>query len=436
MSADKKCDVCVVGGGPAGSTAAALLSKKGYDVLLLERAFHPRYSVGESLIPHFWRYASDSGALDEVAREGFVHKSGGTVCWKDEINYMAFKDFGYELPALHVERDRFDHILIENARRQGARVFEGASAYRVDLDSDACARVQYRSGDDNESNEIACRYVIDATGQRSLVSSQLSMRELDQEFRFCSVWGYFEDSKYVGPEGEVHDFKNLMNPPPTTFVTSVGDTGWSWHIPLRKSTSVGFVIPTADFRKLKTKSGSPESIFLQLSETTPILNRLLESARFVPDSVRLLRDYSYRSRKFSMPRCYLIGDAAAFIDPIYSVGVVLGMYSATVSAWAVDRSLKNADLASHSRAIFDSQLARRLELSRALALPQYVDDTEKHANVLLNQLAFESQTEKELFAVASRITDRSRNYTALVDAEDRTQRQAETKFQRLAAINW
>lgn len=434
MSSEKQCDVCVIGGGPAGATAAALLSKKGYDVLLLERARHPRYAVGESLIPHFWRYIDDSGALEAISGEGFVEKSGGTVCWKNAINHMAFKDFGYKRPALHVERDCFDSILLENARRQGARVVEGANANAVILDSDEHVYVRFKADQGDGPDEIACRYMIDATGQKSLVSSQLGMRELDEDFRFCSVWGYFENSRFVGPNGVVYNFQDLMNPPPTTFVTSVGEDGWCWHIPLRKSTSVGFVVPTAEFRKLKTDSGSLESTFLRMCETTPIVNRLLESARLVPDSVRVIRDYSYRSRKFSLPRCFLIGDAAAFIDPIFSIGVVLGMYSATVAAWAIDRSMRIGDAANHYRAIYDGQLSSRLDLARALALPAYIDDPDHHANILLNQLAFESRTEKALCAVVSKITDRSSNYTALVDTGH--QAEAESKFKRLNAINW
>jgi len=434
MTTAKNYDICVIGGGPAGSTAAAVLSRKGYDVLLLERAIHPRYTVGESLIPHFWRYVADSGALDAIVNEGFVEKAGGTVSWRDEINHMAFKDFGYTRPALHVERDRFDHILFDNARTQGAYALEDTNVTAVSFDGDKGHRVQYRMGQSQEQGEITCRYVIDATGQRSLVSSQLKMRELDDDFRFCSVWGYFENSKYVGPNGEVHDFRNLMNPPPTTFVTSIGESGWAWHIPLRKSTSVGFVIPTAEFKSLNTEGGSVETSFLQLCETTPILNRLLAEARFCPGSTHVIRDYSYRSRKNSLPGCYLIGDAAAFIDPIFSIGVVLGMYSATLAAWAIDRSLKNAGSAEHYRSIYDNQLNGRLDLARALALPAYIRDPEKHAQLLLNQLAFQSHSEQALCAVVSKITDRSSNYTALVD----TGRQAEVaaKIQRLEAINW
>src|SRR5438477_7607992 len=113
-------NVLVIGGGPSGSTAATHLAQKGYDVVLFDRVRHPRYAVGESIIPHSWKYLDMTGATDLIQAEGFIQKSGGTVVWQGKIHQMAFKDFGYTRPALHVERDRYDFILLQHARNQGA----------------------------------------------------------------------------------------------------------------------------------------------------------------------------------------------------------------------------------------------------------------------------------------------------------------------------
>ena len=408
------CDVCVIGGGPSGSTAAALLSSKGYEVTLLERAKHPRYAVGESLIPHFWRYVLQSGAHDAIANEGFIQKSGGTVSWGDTIRQMTFRDFGYTQPALHVERDCFDELLLKNAKAKGAMVLEECLVTSINVDKPDSPSVKYTSLSDGEQHELQCRFVIDATGQKTLLSRQLDFWKLDEDFRFCSVWGYFKNSKYVASDGIAYSFENVVDIPPTTFVTSLGEWGWSWHIPQRKSTSVGFVLPTSDFRKIRTDSGSMEQAFLRYCETTPILNRLLEHAVFCPGSARVIRDYSYQSSQLSVPGCFMIGDAAAFIDPIFSIGIVLGMYSATLSAWAIDRSLRDSNTADHSREIFDTQFGERLAMARALALPGYVENRQHHADVVRQQMKFQRGCEIDLISVVSTLTNRSTNFTSMV----------------------
>ncbi len=107
-----RCDVVVIGGGPAGSIAATLLAQKGYEVVLFERERHPRYRVGESLIPHFWKYCDMVGVSEKILADGFIQKAGGTTIWGGVVRQMGFKDFGYGRPALHVERDRLDQILL------------------------------------------------------------------------------------------------------------------------------------------------------------------------------------------------------------------------------------------------------------------------------------------------------------------------------------
>jgi len=411
------CDVCVIGGGPSGSTAAALLSGKGYEVTLLERAKHPRYAVGESLIPHFWRYARQSGAYDAIENEGFIQKSGGTVCWGGTIRQMTFRDFGYTQPALHIERDCFDDILLRNAKSKGSRVLEEHLVTSINVDKPDSPSVKYTSLSDGEQHELQCRFVIDATGQKTLLSRQMDFWKLDEDFRFCSVWGYLKNAKYIAADGVAYSSDNVRDIPPTTFVTSIGEWGWSWHIPQRESTSVGFVVPTSEFRKIRADSGSMEQAFLRYCETTPILNRLLEDAVFCPGTARVIRDYSYQSSQLSVPGCYMIGDAAAFIDPIFSLGVVLGMYSATLSAWAIDRSFRDSNATDHSREIFDTQFGDRLAMARALALPGYVENRQRHADIVRKQMKFQRGCELDLISVVSKLTNRSTNFTSIVGSD-------------------
>ena len=410
-------DVVVIGGGPAGSMAAALLSQKGYEVVLFEKKKQPRYNVGESLIPHFWKYCELGKVADKIEEEGFIQKAGGTVVWNGTIRQIAFKNFGYSRPALHVERDRFDHILLEHARSQGAQVFEEITALRVDMNGNDQVNVSYRRGDESIPDKISCRFVVDASGQSAVIAKQLGIRVVDEGFRFMSVWGYFKRSKYVASDGKAYPFESLRTVPPTTFVSSIGDWGWSWHIPLRESTSVGLVLPLDYLKTAKVTDEALEAYFVRKCYEIPILNRLLENAQYCEGSLHVIRDYSYLPTQLAGPGFFLIGDAAAFIDPIFSIGVVLGMYSASIAAWAIDRSFKSPNSTSENRDLFSNQFRARLEVARLLALPCY------NANGSGSQLAkasiqFERSIEQELMYVVSTMTTRSQNYLDLAKTED------------------
>src|SRR6266567_141616 len=130
-----KADVVVIGGGPAGSTAANLLAQKGYEVVLLDRARHPRLTVGESVLPHVWKSVDAVGATQDIERAAFIHKSGGTTFWRGVIRQVALADFGFRRPSLHVERDEFDEILLRVAERRGVQAFEEVGVQKVHFEN-------------------------------------------------------------------------------------------------------------------------------------------------------------------------------------------------------------------------------------------------------------------------------------------------------------
>ena len=165
-----KSDILVVGGGPAGSCAATMLARRGYDVVIVDKVRHPRETVGESVLPSAWKYFDMLGVSDEVSRR-FVKKAGGVVVWGDEITQIAFRDFAYDRPGLHVERADLDHLLLTNATKSGARLFEGVRAESFRSTGDDGAEVALVI--DGEKRSLACRYLIDATGQASFVARQL-----------------------------------------------------------------------------------------------------------------------------------------------------------------------------------------------------------------------------------------------------------------------
>lgn len=420
MSIPSHCDIVVIGGGPGGALASALLAQRGYHVVLFEKRRYPRYQVGESLIPHFWKYCKLVGVDERIREEHFIRKAGGTVVWGGVIRQTAFSHFGYREPALHVERDRFDQILLEHARSLGVAAFEEVTVTGVDLSAGNGATVRYAAAGEAAAGMATARYVVDASGQSAVIARALGTRVIDEGFRFMSVWGYFEGSRYVGLDGRAHPFEHLRETPPTTFVTEIADTGgwgWVWHIPLRDNTSVGLVVPLDALKSLNAKKDDLEVYFLRMCAQIPNLNRLLESARFCKGSVRAIRDYSYLPTQLTGPNYFLVGDAAAFTDPIFSVGIVMAMYSAYLAAWAIDASLRRPETQERNHRLFESQVRDRIEVSRALALPRYAADVSTPERIR-QTIQFESQTERQLMRVVSAMTTRSHNYTAMMPATE------------------
>jgi flavin-dependent dehydrogenase len=415
--ASRECDVVVVGGGPAGALAATYLAQRGYQVVLLERQLHPRPSVGESLIPDFWRYCDEAGVSPRLQAEGFVRKAGGTVTWGGRTQRLSFADFGFTRPALHVERDRFDAILLDHARGLGVQVRETVTAEQcLAAGPDGLAAVDWRDAGGGRGR-LTCRNIVDATGQGALVGRQLDLCVADPAMQFVAVWGYFAGADYVAADGSIHPAGDVLAVPPTTYVSSLpldNGWGWSWHIALRESTSVGLILPLGAFRALRQSKSDTETFYLRTCAAVPVLGRLLRDADFIAGSLNVIRDFSYSTRQPAMPGCYLIGDAAGFVDPIFSIGVVLAMYGARIAAWAIDQSLRRPDRAAQYQALFAAQLQSRFALSRHLALPGQANGADADSDLRQMMQCF-GRGAQDLMHAATCLTGREPNFTAVMD---------------------
>lgn len=404
-----KCDVLVIGGGPAGSSAATHLAKEGVDVVLLEKANHPRPQVGESLIPHFWKFTDLTGVSKKIENEGFLVKAGGISAWDDRIHQISFARFGYQRPALHVERDVFDDILWRHVAEFGANAFDQVSVRRVDFLDENKPLVHYddKRGGASQKGNIRCRYLVDASGHQTILASHFNSRkQVCSKQKFLALWGYFENSRYFGADGKSYSPESLSSVKPVTFVSSYED-GWLWHIILRQKTSVGLIVHS-DKTKGMGKTAQ-EKFFKHICATIPYLKELLEPATYMEGSLRFRPDYSYYSTNICGDNYYAIGDAAAFVDPIYSHGVQNSLYNAAVASVAIKASLKDESRRARFSKLCESRIKQFYSYSRSLALGDFGGDGVDTV-LVSNLMKSMSPLELELMLAASEITNRSENF--------------------------
>lgn len=322
-------DVIIAGGGPAGSTAATMLTRKGWRVLLLEATRFPREHIGESLLPASLPVLQDLGVLEAVREAGFLPKPGATMVWGSsrEPWTWLFRETNLTYPtAFQVVRSTFDHLLLRNAQAHGVEVQEGARVLDVEFTGERVA-VHY---DDGEQKSADGRFFVDATGQSGLLGRKLHMRQHDPEFRNLALYGYFRGGKRLAGEAEN-----------SILVESFGD-GWSWLIPLHTGlASVGVVVSSEQGQRAIQAHGQASAFHDYLSSTEHTAS-LLDTAHLETD-VTVVRDWSYQSTRMAGERWVLAGDAACFIDPLFSSGVHLALSSAVLASAYVTTALKTTD---------------------------------------------------------------------------------------------
>jgi flavin-dependent dehydrogenase len=367
--------VVVIGGGPAGSAAATLLARAGLETVLLEKAQHPRPQVGESLIPHIWKFTDKIGVSEKIMAEGFVEKSGGIVVWDNRIRHFSFGVFGFRRPALHVERDRFDEILLRHAESEGAQVFERVVVRSAEGEGPpAPMTVLYedRRGDRAVTGSIEAGFVVDASGQSGVMAAGASARRrVGSDGKYLGVWGYFRNSRYLAADRRTYEAADIRRVKPVTFISSFGG-GWAWHIPMRNETSVGLVLNTAETRGLGRREH--ERFFLETCRSLPYVRELLADAEYVPDSVTFRPDYSYYSERITGPGFVCAGDAASFVDPIFSQGVSFALYTGCLAAWVAQSALANPGRAGFYQDVFRNRSLELYGFARLLAFGDFGGD--------------------------------------------------------------
>jgi FADH2-dependent halogenase len=319
-------DAIVIGGGPGGSTTATFLAKAGKRVLVLEKEHFPRFHIGESLLPYNRQIFAEMGILPKLEKASLIKKFGAQFHIGNATKSLAlvFRNGHYtrEPEAFQVERSAFDHLMLSHARESGAEVLEGCTVLK--FSSDAQGVTVHARAENREPQEFRAKFLVDASGRSNLTGNQEGLREIHPKLKKLAIFGHFAGVKLdEGPKGG------------DTVIIRL-DNKWFWVIPLSPDKiSVGCVLDQEEFANAKA---SPETVFNRICQEHAAVRDRMEKARLL-GVMHTTSDFSYKNKKFVGPRLLRVGDAAGFMDPIFSAGVYLACYSGKLAAQAIVESL-------------------------------------------------------------------------------------------------
>ncbi|UCG22655.1 MAG: tryptophan 7-halogenase [Chloroflexota bacterium] len=346
-------DVIIVGGGPAGSALGCYLSMAGIDNIIIESAVHPRPHVGESMVTATTRVFEDIGFLETMEREGFVRKYGAS--WhapenrgKFSIEFAEFPQEGIRQDyTYHVDRSRFDLLLLKHAQTLGSKVYQGVHVKEVLFDDGRATGVKVRVGDQEVA--LSSKVVVDASGRHTLIGRQLRLKKIDPLFDQYAVHAWFDgvDRGHDKTADHIHIYFLPV------------ERGWVWQIPITEEVvSVGVVAEKQVFKRSKLDW---ESYFDTHIRTNFNLAHAMRNARRIND-FKAEGDYSYSMTKFVGDGYLLVGDAARFVDPIFSSGVSVALYSAKFAAERIEYACEHADFSEDAFRPYEERLRSGVEV--------------------------------------------------------------------------
>ncbi len=327
MVHNSQSQVIIIGGGPAGSAAAILLSQAGINVLLFDKDKHPRYHVGESGILSLPFLLQQLGIEEKLVSLGVKRKGGVFFDWNERwlINWGATGDYTY-----HVERAEFDNLLLERAKECGAQIFEEHRVKEIFFEDDRPVGVKVESVD-GESNYF-CDHLIDASGRGALLARKyFKCQKPLKAFQNTALWGYWFKARATKTLAGFEDVDGYSKEIENPITISAIPNGWIWGIPLHNNTlSVGVVLSQKYYDSIK-KDMPKSEIYSRAILESEVMKELLEPACLV-SPVRMTADWSYVTEKWAGPGYFIVGDAAVFIDPLLSTGMTSAILSSFTCA--------------------------------------------------------------------------------------------------------
>ena len=342
-------DVAIIGGGPAGSTAAALLGRAGRRAVVFERDKFPRFHIGESLLPFSMKAFTRLGLHEKFKAAGFMEKFGGEMygaCGKEGVKFYFEDGFRSQTDrSYQVTRAEFDKVLLDHAAENGAEVREETAVEKVDFSPNG-VRLHVR-GKTSGPAEVRAKYLIDASGRNSIVSAMFKLKKTYQHLQKVSIFAHYDGLvREQGRDGTL-----------TRMVRAIDR--WFWVIPLTENrSSIGVVLDAATYKNAKL---SPEEFFEQAIAEQPLLTRRMAAAeRVTPVSVEA--DFSYRTSRIAGDRWMLAGDSAGFIDPVFSSGVFLAVLAGEQAADALHAVLDDPSKRRRLFARYDRSLNKAMDV--------------------------------------------------------------------------